>query len=102
MLTLSLHSKLHVAFALLAMICSTAGVAIGDVTIDALGAQNSITHPALAPDVQSLMGLSSSFGSLIGFSISGILVHAIGSQVNVGLIQKAKIRKMWKHGVQKQ
>ena len=81
MLTLSLHNKLHVAFALLAMICSTAGVAIGDVTIDALGAQNSIIHPTLAPDVQSLMGLSSSIGSLIGFSISGLLVHAIGSQV---------------------
>ncbi|KAJ4732128.1 Major facilitator superfamily protein [Rhynchospora pubera] len=86
MLTLSLHSKLHVAFALLAMICFMAGAAISDVTIDALGAQNSITHPTLAPDVQSLMGLSSSIGSLIGFSISGLLVHAIGSQGVLGLL----------------
>lgn len=81
MLTLSLHKKLHVVFALLAMTAGSAGVAIADVTIDACVAQNSISHPSLAADMQSLCGLSSSFGSLLGFSISGLLVHAIGSQV---------------------
>jgi len=81
MLTLSLHKRLHVFFALLAMTAGSTGVAIADVTIDACVAQNSISHPALAADMQSLCGLSSSIGSLVGFSISGLLVHAIGSQV---------------------
>ena len=82
MLTLSLHSKLHVIFALLAMTIGSAGVAIADVTVDACVAQNSINHPSLAADMQSLCGLSSSIGRLLGFSISGLLVHAIGSQVS--------------------
>ena len=81
MLTLSMHKQLHVFFALLAMTAGSAGVAIADVTIDACVAQNSISHPPLAADMQSLCGLSSSIGSLLGFSLSGLLVHAIGSQV---------------------
>lgn len=81
MLTLSLHDKLHVVFAVMAMTAGSAGVAIADVTIDACVAQNSITQSSLASDMQSLCGLSSSIGGLLGFSISGLLVHAIGSQV---------------------
>ncbi|PKA49197.1 putative folate-biopterin transporter 3 [Apostasia shenzhenica] len=81
MLTLALHSKLHVFFALLALTAGSASIAIADVTIDACVAQNSIANPSLAADIQSLCGLCSSIGSLLGFSISGILIHAIGSQV---------------------
>ncbi|PKU59482.1 putative folate-biopterin transporter 2 [Dendrobium catenatum] len=86
MLTLSLHSKLHVVFALLAMTAGSASVAIADVTIDACVAQNSIAKPSLAADMQSLCGLSASIGALIGFSLSGILVHVMGSQAVIGLL----------------
>lgn len=86
LLVLSLHKQLHVFFALVAMTVGSAGVAIADVTIDACVAQNSISHPLLAADMQSLCGLSSSIGSLVGFSISGLLVHAIGSQGVLGLL----------------
>ncbi|WOL06445.1 putative folate-biopterin transporter 2 isoform X1 [Canna indica] len=86
MLTLSLHSKLHVMFALLAMTAGSASVAIADVTIDARVAQNSINHPSLAADMQSLCGSSVSIGRLLGYSISGLLVHAIGSQGALGLL----------------
>lgn len=85
MLTLSLN-QLHIFFALLAMTAGSAGVAIADVTIDACIAQNSISHPQLAADMQSLCGLTASTGSLLGFSISGLLVHAIGSQGVLGLL----------------
>lgn len=81
MLLVSLHSKLHVLFALLALIGGSAGAAIADVTIDACVARNSIHHPPLAADMQSLCGFSSSIGSLLGFSVSGFLVHHIGAQV---------------------
>ncbi|KAG1363719.1 putative folate-biopterin transporter 2 [Cocos nucifera] len=64
----------------------SAGVAIADVTIDACVAQNSINHPSLAADMQSLCGFSSSIGGLIGFSISGLLMHAIGSKGVLGLL----------------
>ncbi|ONK81924.1 uncharacterized protein A4U43_C01F34320 [Asparagus officinalis] len=86
MLTLSLHKQLHVLFALLAMTAGSAGVAIADVTIDACVAQKSITHPHLAADMQSLCGLCSSIGSLLGYSISGLLVHAVGPQGVLGLL----------------
>ncbi|KAJ0965740.1 hypothetical protein J5N97_026878 [Dioscorea zingiberensis] len=72
MLILSLH-KLHV-FALLALTVGSAGVAISDVTIDA------------SADMQTLCGFSASIGRLLGFSISGLLVHAIGSQGVLGLL----------------
>ncbi|XP_073275822.1 probable folate-biopterin transporter 2 isoform X4 [Primulina huaijiensis] len=62
------------------------GVAIADVTVDACVAQNSGTHPSLAADMQSLCALSSSIGSLVGFSISGIFVHLIGPQGVFGLL----------------
>ncbi|KAJ0965806.1 hypothetical protein J5N97_026944 [Dioscorea zingiberensis] len=77
---------LHVFFALLALTVGSAGVAISDVTIDACVAQNSISHPTLAADMQTLCGFSASIGRLLGFSISGLLVHAIGSQETVGFI----------------
>lgn len=81
MLIVSLHGNLHIVFALVAFTAGSAGVAIADVTIDACIAENSIIHTSLAADMQSLCGLSSSVGQLIGFSLSGLLVHAISSQV---------------------
>ncbi|KAL0916722.1 hypothetical protein M5K25_014255 [Dendrobium thyrsiflorum] len=86
MLTLSLHSKLHVMFALLVMTAGSASVAVADVVTDAFVAQNSIAKPALASDMQSLCELSSAIGALLGFSISGILIHAMGSQGVLGLL----------------
>lgn len=85
-LLISVHSKLHVLFALLSLTAASAGVAIGDVTIDACVAQNSVSHPSRAADMQSLCGLSSSIGSLVGFSISGFLVHLIGPKGVFGLL----------------
>ena len=86
MLIVSLHSKLHVMFALLALMSGSASVAIADVTIDACVAENSLIHPHLAADMMSLNGFCSSVGGLIGFSISGFLVHAIGSQGTLGIL----------------
>ncbi|KAL6606050.1 hypothetical protein ACP70R_041703 [Stipagrostis hirtigluma subsp. patula] len=86
MLLVSLHSKLHVLFALLALMTGSASVAIADVTIDAVVAENSIIYPHLAADMISLNGFCSSVGGLIGFSISGFLVHAIGAQGALGLL----------------
>lgn len=81
MLLLALHEKLHLVLALLSLTAGSAGVAIADVTIDACVAQNSIKHPSLAADIQSLCALSSSIGALVGFLISGIFVHLIGPKV---------------------
>ncbi|XP_027180332.1 probable folate-biopterin transporter 2 [Coffea eugenioides] len=86
MLFLSLHKNLHIVFALLLMTAGSAGVAIADVTVDACVAQNSGTHPSLAADMQSLCALSSSIGSLVGFSLSGIFVHLIGPNGVFGLL----------------
>ncbi|XP_038700962.1 probable folate-biopterin transporter 2 [Tripterygium wilfordii] len=85
MLFLSLHKKLHLALALLSLTALSAGSAIADVTVDACVAQNSISHPSLAPDMQSLCALSSSIGALFGFSISGIFIHLIGPKRVFGL-----------------
>ncbi|KMZ71556.1 putative folate-biopterin transporter 2 [Zostera marina] len=85
-LIISLCKKLHVVFALIMLTAGSAGVAIADVTIDACVAENSIMLPSLAADMQSLCGLSSSVGKLVGFSISGILIHHIGSQGVLGLL----------------
>lgn len=82
MLVLSLHKKLHLAFAMFSLIAGSAGIAIADVTIDACVTQNSISHPSLAGDMQSLCGLSSSIGALIGFSLSGFFVHLVGPKVS--------------------
>ncbi|XP_061346898.1 probable folate-biopterin transporter 2 [Gastrolobium bilobum] len=86
MLLLSLHENLHLVLALLLLTAGSAGVAIADVTIDACVAQNSISHPSLAPDMQSLCAFSSSVGSLLGFFISGIFVRLIGPMGVFGLM----------------
>ncbi|KAF7017174.1 hypothetical protein CFC21_030651 [Triticum aestivum] len=86
MLMISLQSNLGLIPAVLALTAQSAGAAIADVTLDALVAQNSITHPPLAADMQSLCGFCSSFGSLIGYSISGLLVHSMGAQGALGLL----------------
>lgn len=78
---LSLHKNLPLAPAMLSLMAGSAGVAIADVTIDACVTENSISHPSLAGDMQSLCGVSSSIGALIGFAISGFLVHLIGPKV---------------------
>ncbi|XP_041001241.1 probable folate-biopterin transporter 3 [Juglans microcarpa x Juglans regia] len=86
MLVLSLHKRLHLAFAMFSLIAGSAGIAIADVTIDACVTQNSISHPSLAGDMQSLCGLSSSIGALIGFSLSGFFVHLVGPKGAFGLL----------------
>lgn len=86
MLMLSVHKNLPLAYAMLALMAGSAGVAIADVTIDACVTENSISHPSLAGDMQSLCGVSSSVGALIGFSISGFLVHIIGPKGVFGVL----------------
>lgn len=86
MLLVSLHEQLHIVFALLSFTAGSAGAAIADVTLDACAAQNSIIHPSLAADIQSLCGLCSSIGALLGFSISGFLVHLIGPKGVFGVL----------------
>ncbi|XP_017979092.1 PREDICTED: probable folate-biopterin transporter 3 [Theobroma cacao] len=86
MLVLSLHKSLHLAFALLSLVAGSAGIAIADVAIDACVTQHTISHPSLAGDMQSLCGLSSSIGALIGFSLSGFFVHLAGAKGVFGLL----------------
>uniref|UniRef100_A0A0R0FGM5 Folate-biopterin transporter 2 n=1 Tax=Glycine max TaxID=3847 RepID=A0A0R0FGM5_SOYBN len=86
MLLLSLHENLHLMLALLALTAGSAAVAIADVTIDACVAQNSISQPSLAADMQSLCAFSSSVGSLFGYFISGIFVHLLGPMGVFGLM----------------
>lgn len=86
MLLISLLSKLHLVFALLALTAGNTAVAVADVTVDACVAQNSITHPSRAADMQSLCASSYSVGGLLGFSISGVFVHLIGPKVGYCLI----------------
>lgn len=81
MLVLSLDKKLNLAMSLLSLMVGSAGVAIADVTIDACVTENSISHPSLAGDMQSLCGLTSSIGALVGFSLSGFFVHLLGPKV---------------------
>lgn len=83
MMVLSLHKNLQLGLALSCLVAGSAGVAIADVTIDACVTQLSISHPTLAADMQSLCGMSSSIGSLVGFSLSGVLVHLFGSKVRL-------------------
>ncbi|KAJ9693447.1 hypothetical protein PVL29_012289 [Vitis rotundifolia] len=93
MLSLALHKKMHLVLALLSLMTGSAGIAIADVTIDACVAQNSISHPSLAGDMQSLCGLSSSIGALVGYSLSGFLVHFVGPKVNQKFLDACKA--MW-------
>ena len=83
MMVLSLHKNLQLGLALSCLVAGSAGVAIADVTIDACVTQLSISHPTLAADMQSLCGMSSSIGSLVGFSLSGVLVHLFESKVRL-------------------
>ncbi|KAF8400486.1 hypothetical protein HHK36_013784 [Tetracentron sinense] len=85
-LTVAIHGKLPIPMALGCLIGITAGVAIADVTIDACIARNSIEIPALAPDMQSLCGVCSSVGALVGYSTSGMLVHHLKPQGALGLL----------------
>ncbi|KAK1438260.1 hypothetical protein QVD17_04066 [Tagetes erecta] len=78
--------RLGVAAALWCLIGIAAGVAIGDVTIDACIARNSIEFKELAPDMQSLCGVCSSAGALVGFATSGFFVHYLGPQIALGLL----------------
>ncbi|KAL3655127.1 hypothetical protein CASFOL_000913 [Castilleja foliolosa] len=86
MLILSLEKNLYLGLALLLLICGSAGAAVGDVTINACVTENSILHPSLAGELQSLCGLCSSVGQLIGYMISGFLVHLIGSKGALGAL----------------
>ncbi|KAL1563831.1 putative folate-biopterin transporter 3 [Salvia divinorum] len=86
MIILSLKKDMYLGLALLLLICGSAGAAVGDVTIDACVTENSIAHPSLAGEMQSLCGLCSSVGQLIGFISSGFLVHQIGSKGALGVL----------------
>ncbi|KAH6771954.1 Major facilitator superfamily protein [Perilla frutescens var. hirtella] len=86
MIILSLKKDMYLGLALLLLICGSAGAAIGDVTIDACVTENSIAHPSLAGEMQSLCGLCNSVGQLIGFICSGFLIHRIGSKGALGVL----------------
>ncbi|KAK3011865.1 hypothetical protein RJ639_010526 [Escallonia herrerae] len=78
MLILALQKSLPLSAAILSLMAASAGVAIADVTIEACVTENSISHPSLAGDMQSLCGVSSSIGALVGFAISGFLFIYLG------------------------
>ncbi|TYI81026.1 hypothetical protein E1A91_D05G126000v1 [Gossypium mustelinum] len=86
MLILSLHKNLHLGFALLSPVAGSAGIAIADVAIGACVTQHAISHTYLAGDMQSLCGMSSSIGALLGFSLSGFFVHLVGAKGVFGLL----------------
>ncbi|KAL4584633.1 hypothetical protein LXL04_009239 [Taraxacum kok-saghyz] len=86
MLVPAFTTNLSLVWAILFFMTASAGVAIADVTIDACVTENSISHPSLAGDMQSLCGISSSIGQLVGFAISGVLVHIIGPQGVFGVL----------------
>ena len=75
--------KVFIVVALGYLIGITVRVAIADVTIDACIVKNSIEIRSLAPDMQSLCGICSSFGVLISYSSSGFFVHHLGPQENL-------------------
>ncbi|XP_056691425.1 probable folate-biopterin transporter 6 [Spinacia oleracea] len=74
------------SFALLCLIGIHGGMAIATATIDASTAKNSIEVKELAADLQSLCGFCHSFGALLGYSTSGILVHLLGPQEALGIL----------------
>ncbi|MFS7971244.1 putative MFS transporter superfamily, biopterin transporter family [Helianthus anomalus] len=86
MLIPAFSTNLPAVCAILSFMTAGAGVAIADVTIDACVTENSISHPSLAGDMQSLCGVSSSIGQLVGFGLSGVLVHIIGPQGVFGVL----------------
>ncbi|KAI7757619.1 hypothetical protein M8C21_016510 [Ambrosia artemisiifolia] len=78
--------KLGVAAALWCLIAIAAGMAMADVTIDACIARNSIELKELAPDMQSLCGVCSSAGALVGYATSGFFVHHLGPQLALAVL----------------
>ncbi|XP_076926169.1 putative folate-biopterin transporter 6 [Bidens hawaiensis] len=78
--------KLGVAAALWCLIALAAGMAMVDVTIDACIARNSIELKELAPDMQSLCGVCSSAGALVGYATSGFFVDHLGPQLALGIL----------------
>ncbi|XP_071711060.1 probable folate-biopterin transporter 3 [Rutidosis leptorrhynchoides] len=86
MLVPAFSTNLSLVWAVSSFMTAGAGVAIADVTIDACVTENSINHPNLAGDMQSLCGISSSIGQLVGFAMSGLLVHIIGPQGVFGVL----------------
>ncbi|KAJ0666469.1 putative MFS transporter superfamily, biopterin transporter family [Helianthus annuus] len=78
--------RLGVAAALWCLIAVAAGMAMADVTIDACIARNSIEMKELAPDMQSLCGVCSSAGALVGYATSGFFVHHLGPQIALGIL----------------
>ncbi|OMO73929.1 Biopterin transport-related protein BT1 [Corchorus olitorius] len=86
MLVLSLYKNLHLAFAMFCLVAGTAGISIADVAIDAIVTQNTLSHPSLAGDMQSLCGLCASIGQLLGFSLSGFFVHLAGAEGVFGFL----------------
>lgn len=86
MLFLSLVQGLHVVPAMLCLMAGSAGIAIADVTIDACITEKVGSHPSLAGDMQSLCGLSSSIGALVGYITSGFLIHLVGSKGVFGML----------------
>ncbi|KAF3787193.1 putative folate-biopterin transporter 6 [Nymphaea thermarum] len=83
---LLLQKKPPILFALSTLIGISTAISIADVTIDACIARNSIKHPALASDMQSLCGFCSSTGAILGYSSSGILVRILGAQGALALL----------------
>ncbi|XP_076928798.1 putative folate-biopterin transporter 3 [Bidens hawaiensis] len=86
MLIPAFSTSLPAVCAVLSFMTAGAGVAIADVTIDACVTEHSISHPTLAGDMQSLCGVSSSIGQLVGFALSGVLVHIFGPQGVFGVL----------------
>ncbi|OMO61555.1 Biopterin transport-related protein BT1 [Corchorus capsularis] len=86
MLIIALSGKMHLVFLILALLAQNVAVTVADVTVDACVAQNSITYPSRAADMQSLGALSYSIGGLLGFSVSGVFVHLMGPKGVFGLL----------------
>ncbi|KAK4745989.1 hypothetical protein SAY87_012301 [Trapa incisa] len=86
MLLLSLGENVPLASALSCLVISSVGVAIADVTVDACVTENSIAHPSLTGYMQSLCWFCSSIGALVGFSLSGFLIHLMGSKGVFGIL----------------
>lgn len=74
-------NRIHLVIAVALLTGGNASIAVADVTVDACVAENSISRPILAADMQALCSLSESLGALIGFIISGITVDLIGPMV---------------------
>lgn len=74
-------TTLPASSALVCFVGVVTGMAIATATIDACIAKQSIEVKELAAELQSLRGVCLSFGDLFGFSISGFVIHLLGTQV---------------------